>query len=166
MAKKYPIDLFTKRTATYSPCGKYRYTLRIVWDESLPICCFIMLNPSTATEHANDPTVTRCIGFAQSWRCGGVLVLNIFAYRATDPVEMKRQDDPIGPENTLAHLWNHVQDITGPVIAAWSNHGTHRGRGDAVRAIMGDLQCLKINADGSPSHPLYLPANLKPIPFS
>lgn len=150
------------RAVTFSPCRTYRYTLRIVWDESLPVAAFVGLNPSTADEYQDDPTIRRCKGFAQSWGCGGMLMLNLFAFRATDPAEMKRAADPIGPDNRLAEF---LDTCTGPRVACWGTHGSHAGRAAFIAPLLPELQCLGKNADGSPKHPLYLKADTALQPF-
>lgn len=160
-------NLFTRRTATYSPCQRYRYTLKIVWEPSLPVAVFLALNPSTATEFQDDPTLRKVQGFAHRWGCGGVLMLNIFAFRATDPRVMKMQNDPVGPENTVEFLASQVLLHDGPAVAAWGKHGAFRGRGPEVaQALAGKLMCLRMNGDGSPEHPLYVPYEIKPVQFS
>lgn len=85
--------------AVLSDCGTYRYSLTRVWDESRPRVCFVMLNPSTADASANDPTIVRCRNFAYSWNYGSLEVVNLFAYRATNPRVLRTVQDPIGPEN-------------------------------------------------------------------
>ena len=122
---------------------------------------FIGLNPSTADEANDDPTVRRCIRFAQSWGYGALCMTNIFAYRATDPADMLVQDDPVGPEND-AYL-RRLAAGAGVVVAAWGTHGTHMGRHKAVRAMLPRLHYLRLTKDGHPGHPLYLPAILKPV---
>ena len=87
-----------KKNAKFSACRKYRYALWRTWDESKPYVMIIGLNPSTADENKNDPTITRCINFAKSWGYGGVCVTNLFAFRATVPSDMKTSNDPIGTE--------------------------------------------------------------------
>ena len=88
-----------KNTAKLSECRKYRFALWRTWDDSKPYVMFVGLNPSTADETTDDPTLTRCINYAKSWGFGGVCMANIFAYRATEPNDMKAATDPIGSEN-------------------------------------------------------------------
>ncbi len=148
--------------AVFSPCRRYRYSLFRRWAEG-PQCCFVMLNPSTADELKDDPTIRRCIGFAKSWSCGSLVVGNIFAYRSTDPDELYRQEDPVGPENDR---WLQFMQTESPlVIAAWGNHGTHQGRGDAVRALVPGLYVLGLTKTGQPKHPLYVAGVTKPVPW-
>lgn len=124
---------------------------------------FIGLNPSTADEINNDPTVTRCIKYAHRWGYGGLVMTNIFAYRATEPTDMKRMSDPIGPDN---NVWlTRIADEAGIIVAAWGNHGQHMNRSAWVKAHIPSLHCLKQNASGEPAHPLYLRADLEPYPM-
>lgn len=120
----------------------------------------IGLNPSTADETSDDPTVRRCIAFARAWGFDALCMTNLFAYRATDPHDMKQATEPIGEENdaTLRTMARRA----GVVVAAWGTHGTHLGRDRAVRAALSSLHCLRLTKHGSPAHPLYLPASLRP----
>lgn len=149
-----------KQGAVFSPCRSYRYALHRFWDIG-PRVCFIGLNPSTATESVNDPTVTRCISYAKRWGYGGMYMLNIFAYRATDPKMMLIQQDPIGPENDF-----YLKEVANKVsfrVACWGNHGEYLGRGMQVKKMIKNLHWLKMNNTGQPAHPLYLSQTLQPI---
>ncbi|MBZ4020983.1 hypothetical protein CKO11_00720 [Rhodobacter sp. TJ_12] len=148
--------------AVYSDCEKYRYLLTRVWDESQPRALFVMLNPSTATEVQNDPTVERCERRARALGFGAFRVTNIFAYRATDPKDMRAQSDPVGPENDAAIL-ESLDWAKGPqdrIICAWGAHGAHLNRGAAVERLLRDsgraLHHLGLTAAGAPKHPLYI----------
>ncbi len=146
-------------SATFSECGKYRYSLGRIWDSARSSLNFIMLNPSTATEYKNDATIERCYRRAKSMGFGSLWVTNIFAYRATDPKDMRAAEDPIGPLND-EYICNTAFGVD-MVICGWgSAHGSFMGRGAAVeemlRHITGNLHALKICNDGSPSHPLYI----------
>ncbi|TVQ33793.1 MAG: DUF1643 domain-containing protein [Wenzhouxiangella sp.] len=122
---------------------------------------FIGLNPSTADARNNDPTIRRCIGFARDWGYGGLVVTNLFAFRATYPTDLKAASDPVGPRNDA---W--IRRMAGQVdtiVAAWGNHGAWLDRSTIVRRMLdGRLRCIKLNAAGEPAHPLYLPAGLTP----
>lgn len=154
------------KDAIFSPCRQYRYLLWRRWGEDWEanFAMFIGLNPSTADETKDDPTIRRCIAFAKSWGHSALLMANIFAYRATDPNVMKQQPDPIGADNDRYLL--EYANKANVVIAAWGNHGTHNDRQAKVKALIPNLHCLKITAAGMPGHPLYLPQTLKPIKFS
>ena len=146
-------------TAVYSDCEKYRYSLTREWDQRGKKVLFVMLNPSTATEVQNDPTVERCERRARVLKYGAFRVTNIFAWRATDPRDMKRAKDPVGPQNdtTLAEGANWADHI----IAAWGAHGDHLDRGVAVADHLARLEVplfhLGLTKAGHPRHPLYLP---------
>ena len=151
--------------AVYSDCERYRYTLTRTWDEGAGRVLFIMLNPSTATEVQNDPTVERCERRARALGYGAFRVCNIFAYRATDPRDMRAQADPIGPENDAA-----IRDSlswTQDTIAAWGSHGEHMGRGNAMAALLREAgvqaQHLGLTKGGQPKHPLYIGYKVQPV---
>jgi hypothetical protein len=158
-------------TAEFSRCRRYRYRLTRQWDAGLPWCAFILLNPSTATATADDPTIRRAIGFARSFGCGGIEVLNLFALRATRPETLWHARDPIGPEND-AFLEDLATRPVSPIVAAWGVHGTLRGRDKAVRSLFEArtvrLTCLALTRSGQPRHVLYLKADLRPrlLPFA
>jgi len=162
------VDLLNeKREAVFSPCRKYRYRLAQIWDGGKEPLYWLMLNPSTADEVKNDPTVERCERRARMWGYGGSVVLNIFAYRATDPKDMRAQKDPIGPKNDdwIRKLARRSQDVD--VVGGWGEHGAHMARGQAVMDIFkqenGRINALKINASGHPAHPLYIAYDKTPF---
>ena len=103
-------------TAVYSPCERYRYLLTRTWDRAGPKALFVMLNPSTATELQNDPTVERCERRARALGFGAFRVTNIFAFRATDPRVMRADPDPVGPGNDAAiAVYHGGEPALGPV---------------------------------------------------
>jgi hypothetical protein len=126
-----------------------------------------MLNPSTADAELDDPTIRRCAGFSLAAGYSGIVVGNLFAWRATKPIELTKASDPIGPENDF-----HLADIVSAapvVVCAWGARGNLYGRneqvGRIIRAAGKVPHCLRVTKDGHPAHPLYLPAILKPIPL-
>lgn len=153
--------------ARFSPCKRYRYALWRVWDASKPVATFVMLNPSTADEVDNDPTVERCQRRALALGMGGLRVANIFAWRSTDPAALYSLDDPIGPGNDEA-IVEACRDA-GVVICAWGTHGKLLERGDAVARLLLAQgiapMCLQVNADGTPKHPLYVGYSIQPTPY-
>jgi hypothetical protein len=124
----------------------------------------IGLNPSTADETVDDPTIGRCIDFARSWGYGGLCMANLFSYRATKPAVMLNAEEPVGLENDAWLLRQSKK--AGVVVAAWGNHGSHRGRSKEATALIPNLHYLKLNATGEPRHPLYLKRDLKPMLMS
>jgi len=152
--------------AIISDCGQYRYRLWRMWDHSsdaLPIC---MLNPSTADASVDDPTIRRCMSFARREGFGGIVVVNLFALRATDPKALKHHPFPVGSDNRW-HLeqvawWCRNYDM--PILCAW---GAGRDARHALDAFAGvELVCLARTTDGSPRHPLYVRANQPLEPFN
>ncbi|WP_100638366.1 DUF1643 domain-containing protein [Marinobacter salexigens] len=152
-----------KNTAKLSDCRKYRFALWRTWDESKPYVMFVGLNPSTADETTDDPTLIRCMNYAKSWGFGGVCMANIFAFRATAPNDMKAAADPIGSENNEWLI--KLSDDAGLVVAAWGNDGSFLGRSEQVKELLPNLHCLKLNKSGEPAHPLYQKADRKPVPM-
>lgn len=150
--------------ARYSDCEEYRYDLTRVWDETGRKVMFLMLNPSTATEVQNDPTVERCERRARTLGYGAFRVCNIFAYRATDPKVMRSVDDPVGPLNDDAI--RQGIDWADDVVAAWGTHGAHMKRGIAVEQLLRDTQAkpkhLGLSKEGHPKHPLYIGYAVQP----
>lgn len=157
-----------QRHATFSPCRHYRYTLHRVWSEASPLLAVIGLNPSTADETQDDPTVRRCINFARDWGHGGLVMLNAFGYRATDPRDMKACEEPIGEGNNAAIL--EQAKAAGLVLAAWGVHGTHLDRERQVVEMLTAagvaIHCLGTTKGGNPKHPLYLAKSTKPIIYA
>lgn len=147
--------------AEFSECRTWRYALWRIWDESKGCVMFIGLNPSTANENDDDPTVRRCINFARDWGYGGIYMMNIFAFRATDPRVMRLAVDPIGPENDhYLYIYHEASDIS---IASWGNNGVYLKRGEFVANSLAHLHCFGLTKGGHPKHPLYLKTDLKPI---
>lgn len=155
-------------TAEFSPCRTWRYVLRRTWGEG-PRVGFILLNPSTADETNDDPTIRRCIGYAKRWGAGGLVLGNIFALRSTDPAALYSAADPIGPDNDEALLRIAREVSGGRLVLGWGNHGALMARG---RAVVADLLAagikplaLSITQSGAPGHPLYLRSDLEPFPL-
>ena len=149
-----------ERGADISPCGRYRYTLWRKWGPG-GTCMFVGLNPSTADATLDDPTIRRCVAFARSWGYGGLMMTNLFAWRATDPRDMRAASDPVGPLNDAVLTATYFNSAVA--IAAWGAHGTHHGRDAVVRKMLPRLRYLRLTKDGHPGHPLYLPASLRPV---
>jgi len=156
-----------KKTALLSDCGLYRYELQRIWEAGKPLLVTCMLNPSTADAYSDDPTIRTLLHFGRAWGYGGLLVVNLFAFRSSSPKEMQSQIDPRGPKN--------IQFINGalalarsqnrPMLAAWGANGAHHagpndweGGQDWLCRLAGihtvDLICLGTTKDGFPKHPM------------
>jgi len=149
--------------AAFSEDRIYRYALWRNWQPGGKRVLFVGLNPSTADEKHNDPTIRRCLGFARDWGFSGLLVGNLFAWRATRPEDLKKAVQAVGPENTDWLL--KMDRAAGLTIVCWGNHGKLIGQDRLVTALLNRPYCIKINAGGAPAHPLYLPKSLRPKPF-
>jgi hypothetical protein len=165
-----------ERICQFSPCRKYRYTL---WREIPQFTSWledyderanqylmvIGLNPSTADETKDDPTIRRCVDFAKRWGYGALCMTNLFAWRDTKPANMKAAMFPVGGDNDM---WlRECAADAGMILAAWGTHGSFLERGKTVASDMRNqgktVYALRKNADGSPQHPLYIPADTQPI---
>jgi hypothetical protein len=161
----HEVSLFEQATATFSRCRRYRYALTRRWDTDLPMAMFLMLNPSTADAFRLDPTIRRCIGFARAWHAGGLLILNLFGLRSTDPQVLRSAPDPIGPDNDRAIAWWFSADAEPlePVIVAWGADAVIGDRAAAVLRLLAARhvrpQCLGTTQEGHPRHPLYVAAS-------
>lgn len=155
--------------AIFSDCETYRYLLWRVWDDSLPRALMLMMNPSTANEAENDPTVERQIRRVLMWprigfpfSVGGLEVANVFAYRETDSTKLRSLHlsgfDLVGPDNDAMILDAARRAVV--VVCGWGVPGTLGGRGDAVLRLLRAAGIrpygLQLNSDGTPRHPLYV----------
>ena len=163
-AQQLGLDLGTEYThAVLSDCGQYRYELTRRWDDG-PVLEFVMLNPSTADESTNDPTIVRCIGFAKHWGYSALVVRNLYPLRATNPCALL---------NFSTHDWEEAQRLNSAyldradadcTIAAWGAHvAALTWWATGHRIARSDLFCLGTNRNGSPKHPLYVPSNRTPV---
>jgi hypothetical protein len=159
-------------TAVFSPCGRYRYHLTREWDATKGRALFVMLNPSTADAEVLDPTVRRCVGYAQAWGWGSLEVVNLFAWRATDPDELTREQrrhsvaHVVGPDNDAAI--GRAIARADLVMLAYGKDGALFGRAREVLRLFGSERnffCLGKTKGGHPLHPLYLSKDLKPVPY-
>ena len=155
-----PRALVMQRTALFSSCMTYRYRLGRRWGPG-PLVAFVLLNPSTADEQREDPTVRRCIGFAQRVGFGGLELVNLYAYRVTQPEDLRRAGYPVGPGNDL-HIEAAVRECER-VLVAWGSHAQRQSRPQDVLALLRQLNiepyCLRLTRSGHPEHPLRLPHN-------
>ena len=160
---KWSLDSVVK--AKFSDCNRYRYELSEIWDLSKPMAFWVLMNPSVANLEHSDPTLIKTSKYSRYWGYGGQLIGNVHAYRATDSNEMLLVDDPVGPANDEALL--NMAKRAGIIVLAYGRPPKKLSeRGAYVAKLLAnsyDLHCLKLNLDGSPSHPLYLPGSLRPI---
>lgn len=151
-------------TAFISLCEKYRYSLTRTWNASKPRLLWVMLNPSTADALVDDPTIRKCIGFSERWVFGSIEVVNLFALRATNPKELDGHVDPVGPLNDAAI--DSALGRSSAVVAAWGSKPYARDRAKVVLDRIFDrtdsVFALRLNKDGSPQHPLYVPYETEP----
>lgn len=160
----------TETGARFSKCRRYRYALWRRWAPG-PACCFIGLNPSTADETKDDNTIRRCIRFSRDWGFGAYWMLNLFAFRSTDPKGIY-SGSPVGLHNDATILaWTRQAAV---VVLAWGNHGALLNRATNVEWMLMNsaaepkLRCFGFTSTGQPKHPLYLPADsqlVSVIPF-
>lgn len=167
-----------QRTARVSECGTYRYHLGRRWGDGQPNegCIFVMLNPSTADAYKDDPTIRRCVRFANRLGWTSLHVINLFAIRSADPAAIRIHPRPVGDENDV-HIKNALTWATtyhAPFIVAWGPlpHASERGLARVHRVIRlaqvhrVPLQCLGTSKDGSPRHPLFLKKDAELRPWS
>lgn len=146
------------KDAYISEDGLYRYSLTRDWHEEFPMMLFVMLNPSVADHKQDDPTIRRCINFAKREFCGMLEVVNLFAFRATNPEDMKAAEDPVGPNNDA--IIREALKEADKVVCAWGAHGSYQGRDAVVLDIIRQSghvpMALGVTKAGLPRHPLYL----------
>lgn len=147
--------------AVISDCGRYRYELGRRWggsEHGVTLLDWVMLNPSTADADQDDPTIRRCMKFAKDWGFHGIRVTNLFGYRATNPDELAAADDPFGPDN--GDYLSARYPLSPMTVCAWGAHKLVSSYGNpSLFKRESAFVCLGYNKDGSPKHPLYVPAN-------
>lgn len=156
--------------AVFAPCERYRYLLQRRFDgldfEDPGSACFVMMNPSTADERQDDPTIRRCIGYARAWGYVGVTIVNVFALRSTNPKGLLAVDDPVGPANPEILMREALE--ASLLVCAWGL--PPKPLREKAESLLGTMlveglepHALRLTKDGSPAHPLYLPASLRPF---
>lgn len=155
---------YVSQKARFSRCKAYRYSLEREWDGGTGHVVFIGLNPSTADHQRDDPTIRRCVRFARDWGFSSMEIVNLFAFRATLPSDLKQAADPIGKYNNrwIKKAFQRA-DLT---VACWGNDGVYQNRAEKVIRKLPGLHCIDMNQSLQPAHPLYLKANLEPKPIA
>lgn len=166
----YPAGVDVRRTAVLSEDGLYRYSLVRRWAATGVPAQFVMLNPSTADDTLDDPTIRRCVGFARALGCAGLVVVNLYAYRATKPADLWRAEDPVGPDadTYLGVVALRTRSEGAPLIAAWGANAKPDRVEQALTIIRergAQLTALGVTKAGQPRHPLYLPGTATPTPW-
>lgn len=165
---------YLAKAADISACCAYRYTLTRRWgDSSEPgkTVAWVGLNPSVADADLDDPTIRRVVGFTQAWGYTRAVMLNLFAFRATDPDVLKlieHNTDVVGPRND--DVIRREAAAADLVVAAWGTRGVLLGRDRAVAKLLAEVgvapHCLQVTKDGHPKHPLYCRGDLAPVPYT
>lgn len=174
MTATLPLQPGVQATAVLSPDHQYRYVLTRTWDPAQPTALWVMLNPSTADADRDDRTLRKIQQFTRTWGLGGLVVVNLFAYRSPDPISLYGHPDPVGPDNDhhiRKLLEARVARANPPplAVAGWGTHGIHLGRDLTVARYFTEaghpLHALHRTRSGAPGHPLYLPAVVTPKPW-
>ena len=158
------MDLFNSinNGAEFSTCRKYRYVLWRIWDKHKPYVMFIGLNPSTAKEYTNDPTIKRVIKIAGHLGFGGVFMCNCYPYISTDPDALKDFGN-----TALNDAWLYITSFKcQDIYFAWGAFEVAKKRAVELLGMFPDAKALYINKDGSPKHPLYCKSDIVPVKFS
>ena len=156
---------YISATCKFSKSRVYRYSLRRSWSQgNSKQVLFIGLNPSTADSKSDDPTIRRCVQFANDWGFKSLEVVNLFAYRATYSKDLFGEKNPIGLYND--NWIKRAHERSSLTVACWGSAGRFKNRSETVMNLIDNLFCIKLNKDGMPSHPLYLNSKLTPRPYS
>jgi hypothetical protein len=156
------MNLFEDNGAAFSPDRQYRYALWRIWDKSKPLVMFIGLNPSTANESGNDPTINTVRALSMYWGYGGFYMMNLFAIVSSDPSVLKTHPDPLGENDGWIEK---ISQQCKTVVFAWGAFKEAKERCQKIMDQFPDALCIKILKDGSPKHPLFTPYNAVPINF-
>ena len=163
--------LLQQSVAHYSPCEKFRYFLRRDWDISKPAISYLMLNPSTATEIENDPTIERCERRAHMSGFGSMIIVNLFPFRMTDSTKLHTVENLLGEASLANQSIIDAVRASEITICGWGAHEFAMARAKEVLSMLeaenqtSRMMCLKRNKDGSPKHPLYIGYEKRPVPY-
>ena len=153
------------RKASFSRCGQYRYHLSRQWTSGQGRCVFIGLNPSTADSSADDPTIRRCMDFAQRWGYAEMVMVNLFAFKTPHPKLLKLSDLPEGPQNR--RVLRKACSSANLIVAAWGAHGSYANQAKKLSNIWAHypLHCFGLTKAGHPLHPLYQRSDARLVLF-
>jgi hypothetical protein len=163
--------LFQHSVAHFSPCEKYRYWLRRDWDLTKAPISFLLLNPSTADEMVNDPTIERCQRRAITMGFGSMIIVNLFPFRMTDSKQLNTVDNLLGDATEADGAILRAVDLAEMTVCGWGKHALAAARAQHIMALttqaglQNKLMCLQLNADNSPQHPLYIGYSKQPVPY-
>lgn len=162
-------NLFQKSVAHFSDCSKYRYMLTRIWDETLPTISYLLLNPSTADEMVNDPTIERCQRRAVTYGYGQMIIVNLFPFRMTDSTQLHTIENLLGDNTEADSAIIQAVSISEMTVCGWGNHPLAQERARHIfnlllsNGLSNKLHALDVNNNGSPKHPLYVGYNKHPI---
>lgn len=149
------LDRGLRRETILSSCETFRYCLWREWGGDSGYVVFVGLNPSTADAVKDDPTIRRCIGFANRWGFSAMCMINLFAFRATKPGDLRKAPDPVGSANN--EFLRELSKGANLVVSCWGNYGSLFERHQNVTRLLGATSCLGVTSQGQPKHPLYVP---------
>ena len=171
MLVKQHSTLIQQSEAHFSDCEKYRYWLRRDWDASKDAISFLMLNPSTADEVDNDPTIERCQRRAITMGYGSMIIVNLFPFRMTDSTLLNTVDNLLGDADEANDCILRAVQVSSITVCGWGKHPLAAPRAKIVLSLLKNanlqhkVKCLQLNADNSPQHPLYIAYAKQPVPF-
>ena len=151
--------------ADFSEDRKYRNALWRIWDSKKSLVMFVGLNPSTANENTDDPTIRRVISFAKAWGYGGVYMMNLFTVVSSDP-KVLRDNNNLGDFVHDKNILREYAKKCERIVFAWGNFKEAKSRGYEIASEFPNAYCLTKNKNGSPKHPIYVSASVLPVKFN
>jgi hypothetical protein len=171
MIIKHHNTLIQQSVAHFSPCEKFRYWLRRDWDLTKNPIAFLMLNPSTADEMVNDPTIERCQRRAITMGFGSMIIVNLFSFRMTDSKLLNTVDNLLGDATEADAAILRAVELSEMTVCGWGKHALAAPRAQHIMTLLKNaglqnkVMCLQLNADNSPQHPLYIGYAKQPFPY-
>jgi hypothetical protein len=171
MIIKHHNTLIQQSVAHFSPCEKFRYWLRRDWDLTKNAIAFLMLNPSTADEMVNDPTIERCQRRAITMGYGSMIIVNLFPFRMTDSKLLSTVENLLGDATEADAAILRAVKISQMTVCGWGKHALAAPRAQHIMTLLtqknlqNKVMCLQLNADNSPQHPLYIGYAKQPVPY-